>query len=45
MRRSESLADRAYRLMLRLFPAEFRGDFGAEMADDFRDLVAGAALP
>ena len=37
MRRSESLADRAYRLMLRLFPAEFRGDFGAEMADDFRD--------
>src|SRR5688572_22003722 len=32
-----SLSDRAYRWLLRLFPAEFRGDFGDEMAADFRD--------
>jgi predicted permease len=32
-----SRADRVFRQFLRLFPAEFRGDFGAEMADTFRE--------
>jgi putative ABC transport system permease protein len=32
-----SIADRLYRALLRLFPAEFRGDFGDDMVDDFRD--------
>src|SRR5215472_11712428 len=27
---------RLFRAMLRVFPAEFRGDFGDEMSDDFR---------
>src|SRR5687767_12211233 len=31
------LPDRIYRALLRLFPAEFRGDFGEEMSEDFRD--------
>jgi putative ABC transport system permease protein len=31
------LADRLYRLLLRLFPSEFRGDFGDNMSADFRD--------
>jgi predicted permease len=31
------LSDRLYRALLRLFPAEFRGDFGDEMTADFRD--------
>jgi hypothetical protein len=34
--------DRLYRLLLRLFPAEFRGDFGDDMAADFRDARADA---
>ena len=29
--------DRLYRLLLRLLPSEFRGDFGHDMAADFRD--------
>ena len=32
-----SRADRVFRWLLRLFPAEFRGDFGDEMAATFRD--------
>jgi hypothetical protein len=45
-----SLRDRVYRALLRLFPGEFRGDFGDDMASDFRDEVeharqmGGAAL-
>src|SRR5262249_2244325 len=35
--------DRLYRFLLRLFPAEFRGDFGADMAADFRDERRAAA--
>ena len=40
-----SLPDRLYRALLRLFPREFRGDFGEQMADDFRDQRADAASP
>jgi putative ABC transport system permease protein len=32
-----SRADRFFRRLLRLFPADFRGDFGDEMAATFRD--------
>src|SRR5713226_9154013 len=32
-----SRADRFFRHLLRLFPAEFRGDFGDEMAATFHD--------
>jgi putative ABC transport system permease protein len=32
-----SRADRIFKRLLRLFPAEFRGDFGDEMAETFRD--------
>src|SRR5712692_5535591 len=32
-----SRADRIFRRLLRLFPAEFRGDFGDEMAAMFSD--------
>jgi putative ABC transport system permease protein len=32
-----SRADRLFRALLRLFPAEFRGDFGDDMAATFRD--------
>jgi putative ABC transport system permease protein len=31
------LSERLFRALLRVFPAEFRGDFGDQMADDFRD--------
>ena len=31
--RGRSRADRLFRLLLRLFPSEFRGDFGEEMSD------------
>jgi predicted permease len=31
-----SFADRAFRFLLRFFPAEFRGDYGREMEDVFR---------
>jgi putative ABC transport system permease protein len=34
--------DRLYRWLLRLFPLEFRGDFGADMRADFRDELADA---
>lgn len=37
-----SLPDRIYRALLTLFPREFRGDFGDQMADDFRDQREGA---
>ena len=41
--------ERLYRALLRLFPAEFRGDFGDEMADDFRqqrlDAATGGTAP
>src|SRR5229473_5179172 len=32
-----SRADRIFRRLLRLFPADFRGDFGDEMAATFKD--------
>jgi putative ABC transport system permease protein len=32
-----SLHDRLFHALLALFPGEFRGDFGEQMADDFRD--------
>lgn len=32
-----SLPDRLFSWLLRLFPPEFRGDFGEQMADDFRE--------
>jgi putative ABC transport system permease protein len=35
--------ERLYRGLLRIFPAEFRGDFGDEMADDFRQQRLDAA--
>jgi putative ABC transport system permease protein len=31
------LSERLFRALLRVFPAEFRGDFGEQMAEDFRD--------
>ena len=34
---------RLYRVLLRLFPREFRGDFGEQMAADFRDQQEEAA--
>ncbi|HJR58201.1 MAG TPA: ABC transporter permease [Vicinamibacterales bacterium] len=37
------LHDRLYRALLKLFPREFRGDFGDQMADDFRDQREDAA--
>jgi putative ABC transport system permease protein len=33
----QSWHDRLFRLLLKLFPAEFRGDFGDNMAADFHD--------
>ncbi len=41
--RGRSRADRVFRLFLRLFPSEFRGDFGDEMSAVFRDERADAA--
>jgi putative ABC transport system permease protein len=35
--------ERLFRAMLRLFPSEFRADFGESMAEDFRDQHADAA--
>jgi hypothetical protein len=35
--------DRVFARLLRMFPAEFRGDFGQAMADDFRDQREDAA--
>ncbi len=40
--RGRSRADRVFRLLLRLFPSEFRGDFGDEMSAVFRDERADA---
>jgi predicted permease len=37
------LHDRVYRAILKLFPREFRGDFGEQMAEDFRDQRDDAA--
>ena len=47
--RHASRADRIFRRLLRLFPAEFRGDFGDEMTAAFRDqrrdvLARGGAM-
>ena len=44
-----SRADRIFRRLLRLFPAEFRGDFGDDMAATFTDqrrdaLARGGAM-
>jgi putative ABC transport system permease protein len=41
--RGRSRADRLFRLLLRLFPSEFRGDFGDEMSAVFGDARADAA--
>jgi putative ABC transport system permease protein len=38
-----SLHERLYRRLLKLFPREFRGDFGDQMTDDFREQVEEAA--
>jgi putative ABC transport system permease protein len=35
--------DRLFRALLRLFPSEFRGDFGDSMRRDFRDQVTDAS--
>ena len=40
---ASSWHERLYRALLRIFPAEFRGDFGDEMADDFRQQRLEAA--
>jgi putative ABC transport system permease protein len=40
--RGRPRADRLFRLLLRLFPSEFRGDFGEEMSTVFRDARADA---
>jgi len=39
----EPLHRRLFRVLLRLFPAEFRGDFGEQMAADFEDQRSEAA--
>jgi predicted permease len=39
---ARSLADRCYRLLLRLYPRDFRERFGADMVDFFRDRRAAA---
>jgi putative ABC transport system permease protein len=36
--------DRWFRALLRLFPSEFRGDFGRQMAEDFREQRGEAAV-
>ena len=41
--RRQSRAERLYRLLLRFFPSEFRGDFGDEMSTVFGDERAEAA--
>src|SRR5688572_6348848 len=40
---TSSWHERLYRALLRIFPAEFRGDFGDEMADDFQQQRLEAA--
>jgi putative ABC transport system permease protein len=39
----KSFSGRAYRLLLRMLPFEFRGDFGSEMEEVFRDQRAYAS--
>ncbi|HKX29776.1 MAG TPA: ABC transporter permease, partial [Blastocatellia bacterium] len=39
----KSFSGRAYRLLLRVLPLEFRGDFGSEMEEVFRDQRAEAS--
>jgi putative ABC transport system permease protein len=39
----KSFSGRAYRLLLRMLPFEFRGDFGSEMEEVFRDQRAEAS--
>ncbi len=41
--RKPSRSDRVFRLLLRLFPFDFRGDFGPEMEDVFREQRRDAA--
>ena len=36
---------RVFRALMRLFPADFRGDFGAEMEETFTDELSDAADP
>ena len=38
----KSFSGRVYRLLLRMLPVEFRGDFGGEMEEVFRDQRAEA---
>jgi putative ABC transport system permease protein len=40
---TSSWHERLYRALLRIFPSEFRGDFGDQMADDFREQRLDAA--
>jgi hypothetical protein len=37
MKRNDARHDTWFRALLRLLPSEFRGDFGRQMAEDFRD--------
>src|SRR5579885_1478804 len=41
----EPLADRVYRALLRLLPFDFRGDFGPEMEEVFREQRTFASGP
>ncbi len=43
MKRNDARQDKFFRALLRVFPSEFRGDFGRQMTDDFRDLREDAA--
>ena len=38
-------AERAYGLLLRAYPSEFRAAFGREMTSTFRDLVRDSSTP
>jgi putative ABC transport system permease protein len=42
MTKSDPASAKRYRLLLRLLPAEFRGDYGAEMEQVFADQRADA---
>ena len=43
MKRREAPHDTFFRALLRVFPLEFRGDFGRQMTEDFRDQREDAA--
>ena len=43
MSQPTSIGERLFRALLRAFPAEFRGDYGDQMTNDFRDQHADAA--